>query len=212
MWYNTVTGEVYGSDVVVVPVFTEKAYVEWRPDRGGFAGVHSPTSDVVADAKADAAERGRKFNELQHGENDLEETFYVYCLVLGAVDHTAPKEFAVLAFKSTWIKHYRKANTGWRTRPGLPPLFANRVRLSSKIEKDGKYTWWVPVLKPALGETWEDASLPMPENIADSKTWHPLLLAGKDMEHQVEAGLVRPDFSTEVREATPESGSDDTPY
>lgn len=45
--YNTVTREVYGPNVRVVPVFFKKEWLAWREQTlgGGFAGAHSSASD-----------------------------------------------------------------------------------------------------------------------------------------------------------------------
>lgn len=134
---NTVTGERFSADkgVVIVPVTTRHCYVEWVPrDKGGgFVAVHNIHSDVVQQAKREAA----AFNKLRtESGNDLIESFYLYSLQLETPDATEASGAVVLAFTSTKIRVYKRIMTILRTVRGNPPLFAHRLKVTSKSEKN----------------------------------------------------------------------------
>lgn len=133
--FNTVTRELFPATdgAFVVPCYTEKVYIEWVPrdDGGGFVGVHDPHSDVVAKAKEQATDR----NRLKKNGNDLIETSQMYCLLLDGPDATASAMPIVVSFTSTKLKVYRALNLKLRTVKGRPPLFAFRLKVSSRSEK-----------------------------------------------------------------------------
>ena len=43
-FYNSVTGESYGSEIEVIPVYFNTVWLEWKPNMGGLAGRHKPYS------------------------------------------------------------------------------------------------------------------------------------------------------------------------
>lgn len=139
---NTATGEIYDGKkgIVVIPVHTERQYVEWVPvdAGGGFVGVHAVSSDVVLQAKSKAT----SFGDLKTPEgNDLVETFNVYVMI---VDDAGDFSNAVLSFTSSKIKKYKN----WMTTAKMiqvklsdgrkinPPLFAHKYRLAVVSEKN----------------------------------------------------------------------------
>lgn len=168
--------ELYGEEegIVIIPCFTEHTFVEWEPrDKGGkFVARHDITSQVVADAKAKY-----KFGEYKtEAGNDLVDTFYVYAIT----EHDlAP---LIIGFNSTkisvyqtWMgklrKHLIQLENGNKVNP---PLFANRVRITSKGQKNNKGDFFNFVISPAE------------EDITDAKT-------GEVVKSALAASLLPPD-------------------
>lgn len=206
--FNTVTQEIYTQPVIVVPVYTERLFVEWVPRDagGGFVAVHAPDSDIVSAARAASTEFGR----YKHGDNDLVETFYMYVLRMDDVNDLTHAEFAVIAFKSTQIKVYKRLMTTLRTIKSQPPIFAHRVALSTRKDKNDKGTWYSWVANPAVGENAVAAMIPPVHDDAP----HPLLMEGKEAREMVMNGLARADFSTQNAAAADADADDgeDTPF
>ena len=190
--FNTVTNEVYPGDVFIIPCYTERLFVEWVPRNsgGGFVGTHMPDSDVVSAAR----EKAKKFNELTHGENELKETFYMYCLVIDDPEATTEAEFVVIAFSSTGIGRYKKLQTQMRTIKGSPPIFANRLKITTTKEKNDQGIWYNWQFDPAIGDKVKDSLLPPPDK--DGKV-HPLLNAGRELRKLVIDGMARAAFETQ---------------
>jgi hypothetical protein len=157
MIINTVTEELFEGKkgVLFVPVVTQHVYVEWIPrdQGGGYVGQHAINSKVVADAKAAST----KFGKYRVGENDLQETYYLYGLLTNEEGDT---EMVVVAFTSTKIGVYRKLNsklsaftkTNAQGRKYNPPLFSHLCRLSAVLDKNNKGTFYNWEIKPANGE------------------------------------------------------------
>jgi hypothetical protein len=134
--FNTVSQESLGNEVVFVPAYVEKCFVEWVPHNkgGGFVARYQPDDEIVAEAKQLAKEKNLDFGKLVIGKNDLVETYYVYgalCLADGDIQPI------VVSFSSSKIKVYRKWNTcvtmfkvsgpdGVKIRP---PRFAHLVKI-----------------------------------------------------------------------------------
>lgn len=192
MLFNTVTEELIDGEkgIEIIPALTEHVFVEWKPRKqgGGFVGVHQLDSTVVKDAKAGAKRFGdfsTKYNEAT-GEpegNELNETFYVY----GIVAETGNP--VVLAFTSTRIASYKKWNSKIQMFQVLgaggakvkPPLFAHRVKVTTKSETNNEGTWSTWVLQPAEGDLLR--SLIAPND--------PRYIAAKQVRDMIAAGFAR---------------------
>ncbi len=123
--FHTVTKQLFTTlDVVVCK--RERLYVEWIPQDqgGGFVGIHDRESEVVADAKANAADR----NLVTKAGNDLIDTAQLY---LGIIDGDELVDFAVMAYNITKLKPYRNMMTRMKTLKGSMnfPIFAHRHTL-----------------------------------------------------------------------------------
>jgi hypothetical protein len=141
--FNTVTGERFSAKdgVIFQPVDTKHVYVEWKPRNqgGGFVAIHELDSKVVTDAR-----NNQKFGEYKTpAGNELNETFYVTGLLHRSADvaeqaNNAPEPM-VIAFASTKIKAYKGIMTRIRTfMNGKAPLFAHRLRITTKPEKNNE--------------------------------------------------------------------------
>ena len=199
MIFNTVTDELHEgkTGVLFVPAMTQHVFVEWVPRDagGGFVAVHEPTSELVAQAKAEADD----FGKYRIGENDLVETFYVYGVACGESPDD-PTELAVLAFTSTKIKVYKRWNTKLsmfmvKTDDGRkikPPMFAHLTRMTSVADKNNKGKFFNVSLQPA-NTTVRDSLL------SPNDPRFEAAVACKDM---VDKGVARASFETQQSAST----------
>lgn len=205
--YNTVTEERWGTKkgLCLIPCVTEHVYVEWQPrsEGGGFVGTHAIDSEVVKKAKA----QSKEFGDYKTEEgNDLVQTYYMYVMLLRDPEQeTPPDEFAMIAFTSTKIKVYKRTMQRLRMQKGNPPLFANRLLLTTVQEENsaGKYRNFH--FEPALDDL-ADSLIPA---VRDGEP-HPILLAGQEFCKQVMSGLARASYETVQQEEKPEG--DGTPF
>jgi hypothetical protein len=163
--YNTVTGEVYGDHVYVVPAITEKRFAQFAPrDNGADFGVYKTDNG-----------------------DELVETFYVYCAVVD-LDGNA-LGMAVIGFKKTQIKLYKK----WQTRLGSimvatpsggkrnPPMFASVWKLSTYVDNTnpkGVFSNYV-IEAGADDDVFESLLAPNDERYLLGKRMHELVTSGE---------------------------------
>lgn len=211
MLFNTVTEELFDGKegITLVPCVTEHVFVEWKPrsDGGGFVKVHTTDSETVKQAK----EAAKEFGDYKVGENDLVETFYMYCMVLREGQHDqTPTEFVIVAFTGTKIKAYKRIMGRLRMFKGNPPLFAHRILVRTVAEENqhGKYRNFQ--IEPAVeGDVGKSLTPPQLEGNP-----HPVLMAGQEFGKQVREGLARASYESVKRDAGQGSGesTEDEPF
>lgn len=97
---NNVTGTNYGKEIEVVIMSFERIYTEWKPNRGGFVGRHTP--EHAADIAEDMT-----FGKWKTAEgNILSENYVYFVVVIGHEDEGV----SVLSLSSTQIKEAKKLN------------------------------------------------------------------------------------------------------
>ncbi|RPI08170.1 MAG: hypothetical protein EHM65_10655, partial [Acidobacteriales bacterium] len=102
-WYNTLLKRAYGPSIDAVVLKFEHVAIEWRPDRGGFAGYHSmENAERIATAESKRVFGGWKTPE----GNSLQEA-YVYMVLLADAPHEG---LAVVSLSSSAIKTAREWN------------------------------------------------------------------------------------------------------
>ncbi len=192
MLYNTATGEIFNGDegVTIVPCFTEHVFIEWKnkkTDGGGFVGVHSIDSEVVAKARAASTEFG-KFKVPVEGGNphDLVETFVFYAVLLDAAgDIVGP---CMISCSSTKIKAYKAIMTPLRQVKGRPPLFAFRLKITTVPEKNAHGEFYNFKIVPANGSAVESLIDPASELFAVAKAFKEQVASGKARVDHSKAG------------------------
>ncbi len=204
--FNTGTEETYPGDdgVVLIPCYQEHSFIEWCPrDKGGgFVGVHAPNSPIVAQAKADSTSFG-KYTHPESG-NDLVETYTLFALRLD--DEGTPVDMAALSFKSTGIQAFKKLLYRIFTfGGGKVPLFANRIRMTTVLQKNNKGSFYNAVFRPAcaasVDETTGEAMSAMTMSLIDPAS--PVFAAAKKFSESARDGLARVDRSTEGSPTAP---------
>jgi hypothetical protein len=144
MLMNSATDELFdgAKGISLVLAFKRTSFVEWRPNRGGFAGDHDIRSKVVLDAKANAA---KSFELYTEDGNSLEQTNTLYALQLD--DKGKPVGYLVIPFTSSkipeWKSYFTKLDTAKipdtdSKVTDVAPLFAMGVQLVSKAAVNKK--------------------------------------------------------------------------
>ena len=100
MFFNTVTNELYGTELKVIPVHYGRDFIEWLPNRGGFAAAHGPDPTVL--------DRVREVNEknesiLDNG-NIISDHRNHFILLVGKLDQGP----IIFSLTGSGIKHSRK--------------------------------------------------------------------------------------------------------
>ncbi len=194
---NTVTGEIVKQPFMVIPVYKEESWVRWRPRNagGGLQGRYEPDSpEVKALIKANGGSRippkgsDKKTIPFKDEDgNDVIETHYVYCLVLGE-DKVTVEGYIVVPFSSTKIRVYKDWLTAMYTQKGRPPMFANRAAIETTKQKSEGGSYFNFLIKPAF-DTWR-------ESLINPQTDMALLTEAKEFAEMIENGLARPDYDS----------------
>lgn len=198
---NSISSELYPADkaknhdgLAIIVCHRDHVFVEWKPRDagGGFVAQHAVDSDVVARAKASSA----KFGEFKTPEgNELQETFYLYALIVkadGGWDHI------VIPFNSTKIKVYKQLMTRLNTLQvptanggrAKPPIFAHRLRLRTERQENSKGAFF----NFSIGFDGDNAAAarldPRSEIYAEAKSFWELC----------RQGIAKPNYETANRE------------
>lgn len=192
MLMDTVSRELIDGDegVVIVPCLTSHVFTEWVPrdegggGGGGFRGVHETDSDIVKRCRAEAKDG---FAKLPTGDGtELIETFYIFALRLDEEGDAVG--FFMIPFTSTKIKVYRKFMQRLRQVKGNPPLFANRVRISSVPDSNKKGNFYNFKLEAAVDDDLVASLIPP---VDDNGEPSPIIAAAKQFKEQIAKGAVR---------------------
>ncbi len=148
MLYNTVTQDLFDGKkgLVLIPAHREQVHVEWIPrdDGGGYVGRHELGAEIATRAAENKNEKGVPVDpETNH---EIIQTAYIYGII---VHEDGRHEPIVISFSSTKLKVYRHLMTklnqfttlvgsGDDARKVIPPIFAHRLRIATKGEKNKK--------------------------------------------------------------------------
>lgn len=195
-YMNTVTQQLWknpgGLDIVVAA--TRHEYLRYTPRDagGGFKGRYEITDPVVAKAKAESKEFGKYRVE----DDELVETFSLFCI--------SPGGMAIIPFKGTGIKAYKNWMTQVRahtidtpTGKKMPPLFAHLGKLTSVFEKNEKGTFWKPLISPANGSIANSLIAPDDDRF----------LLAKSLKSMLDSGVAKVNYDQER-----EAGGDGLPH
>jgi hypothetical protein len=143
---NTVTEDVMDGEagVLFVPCVYERVFIEWKPNRGGFARQHTAAAGEALLLECTKDEKGKDI--LPNG-NILSDTRNWYGLIISEEEDTPPAG-ALLSLVSTQIKKSKK----WMSKaeglrlPGMPnqqlPLFSHIYRICTVTEANDDGTWF----------------------------------------------------------------------
>jgi hypothetical protein len=178
------------SGITVIPLHTEKKYMEWIPrvQGGGLVGVYAPD-----DPKVLKLIRGHsEFDKITTEDgNELKMTFNVFCLVIHEDGTTEPvvipftsanigpfKEWMGLARSLTFINAEGKEKS--------KPLYSHVYRLKTKFNENKKGTWYGWVIAFEGGS--EESALVA----TDSDLYH----AAKEFRNMITSGQAQADTSS----------------
>lgn len=98
---NTATGEIFRGEILIIPCHFVTRFLEWKPKRGGLAGIHN---DDQGRALMLTAKPDEKRKMILPNGNALSETAQYYCLqMVGGL----PRRIFI-PLSSTQLKHSRK--------------------------------------------------------------------------------------------------------
>lgn len=161
--FNNVTNEIFDGalGIKVVPIFWEKVYLEWKPNRGGFAGLHPVDTPLKDQATMKADEQGKMLLTLPNG-NTLSETNQHYVFVIKEDGSFEP---AVISMSSSQLKTSRIWGSLMKKvfvtddkgalvmdRSGAPiptASFYATYKLTTKVTTRDKNSWYVFSVEPA---------------------------------------------------------------
>jgi hypothetical protein len=137
-----------------VPVGYERFYVEWAANRGGYVDKHLKKPADACWLKANESPDRKQGFWLANG-NKLEDTVFAHLLVL--LDGRDPFG-ATFPFRSTALNigldYENQAERIKVENTKLGGAVVSKWRMTSRIERDGDFSWHVPVLtlEGVLGE------------------------------------------------------------
>lgn len=136
-FYNSVTNELIGPEVFVIPIDYERIWLEWKLNRGGLVGRHLPES-----IKVDKTDFSKWIRDDGVAMNEISETLSFYCL-----NAKSPNDgLIVLSLQSSGIKHAKNWNTQIsQTRLGngaKAPFFSSIWKLVTKKNQNDQGTWY----------------------------------------------------------------------
>jgi len=137
-FFNTVTNQLYGKSVNVIPVRYERLFVEWKPNREGFVAMHDVEEGMAISTP------GSSFGTRLHKENGnlLQDTHTFYLLIAGK-EEEGP---IVFPLSSTGIRHSRK----WLSQAKLlrlpnrqgAPLYSSVYKMSTTLNENDQGRWY----------------------------------------------------------------------
>lgn len=133
--FNTISGEIYGSEVTIVSILFQRQFIIWqdRNKGGGFAGMY-PT-ELEAEQEREAMDNADDYDVVEHHIN--------FCLVLRPNGHT---EEAVLSWAKSKIKASKRLNALIQMNPG--DRFGRAYKLRAVEASGPKGDYWTYDIQP----------------------------------------------------------------
>lgn len=137
-FFNTVTKHIYGTSLSCIVLKFEHIYIEWRPDRGGFVGWHTPEN-------AERLSVDMTFGKWKTKEGNLLQESYVYMLLIEGHEE---ESIVVLPLASSMIKTAREWNRLMAThimsngKKAMPYYLT--WNLQTEYRSNEKGNWYVP--------------------------------------------------------------------
>lgn len=152
MFFNTVTGELYGKELIIIPVHYGRDFIEWLPNRGGFVTSHG-NNPIILDRVVEVDDKN---NSLLDNGNVIQDTRNHYVLI---EDHIEDGPI-IMSLSSTGIKHSRKWMTLMQSLkiPGTgktAPMFAGRWKINTVLNENDEGKWYQIGNKATTSVTFE---------------------------------------------------------
>jgi len=201
---NLVTGEVIDGEegFFFVPVYRDHCVVEWVPRQkgGGFVARHDLEAEPVLKSEPNPEKPALR---VAPNGNDLQETYYLYGMIISSPEAEEPEDYGIIAFKSTMIKTIKRLNYRLqKVELGFnPPLFAHRLKFAIRQESNRHGRWYTWDAGFAVDDDIKRSLIPP---MLDGKP-HPLLQMGNKLYKQIKKGEVEVAYDTE--NATSGAGS-----
>jgi hypothetical protein len=141
MFFNTVTGALYGKEIEIIPVHYGRDFVEWRPNRGGFVRAHGSDPAILDKVK----EIDDKNNSILDNGNIIQDSRNFFILIADRI-LDGP---IILSLVSTGLRHSQKFMTllGNLRIPNSKtnaqaPMFAGRWRIWTVQNENDDGKWY----------------------------------------------------------------------
>ena len=138
MFFNTVTRQVYGKRLKIVPVIYQRDFVEWKPDRGGFVMSHGSDPAV----KGRIVERDEKNRDIIDNGNILQDTRNHYVLLADLLKDGP----IIFSLSSTGMRHSRAWMLNMRQlkTPGgkEAPMFSTVYEMTTVLNENDDGKWY----------------------------------------------------------------------
>lgn len=156
--FNTVTGEIYGEEATVTPLFFFKNYIHFTPmdEGGGVVAQYADKSEVPAEGLRWIDEKPPLVTEFKNR----------MCVIADEDGRLAP---VVVSFKSTGLKFAKKWNSLITLLPNLP-AYAKQYTLKVVEQTKGNLKWYGINVFPGVFNT--------KEFVLSAKTYFDQLQAG----------------------------------
>jgi len=137
-FFNTVTNQLYGKTINVIPIRFERLFLEWKPNREGFVAIHSVEEGMAISSP------GETFGTRIHKEtgNHVQDTHTFYLLIAGK-EEEGPLVFPL---SSTGIRHSRK----WMSQAKMlrlpnraaAPLYSSVYKIGTTLNENDQGRWY----------------------------------------------------------------------
>lgn len=141
MYFNTITKELYGAKVPLIALKFERVYIEWRPNRGGFVGYHTPEN-------AERLTVDHTFGNWKTKDGNILQETYAYMVLIAGHEKEG---LCVLSLASSSLKTAREWNRLMTThvmpdgKRALPYYLV--WELGTEYMKNDKGSWYRPSVK-----------------------------------------------------------------
>jgi hypothetical protein len=173
-WCELGTGDIFKGEVEVIPCHFVTQYIQWKKNRGGFAGNLGTDASCLQQTTLNE----KRQNILPSGDS-IVETAQWYCLLHVGSDWRR----VFLPFSSTGLKVSRKWMTLARAErllgkegPFMPPLFYRPWKLTIAMDSNDQGDWYLPIPNRVAREK-EDISAAQPDQF---KTIYHLMAEAND--------------------------------
>jgi hypothetical protein len=130
-----------------IPIGFERWYVEWAANRGGYVDKHPKKPSDARWLKANESP-DRKQGFWRDNGNKLEDTVFAHLLIVP--DNKRPPWGATFAYRSTSLNigldFENQAERIKVENTKLGGAIVGKWRMTSRIERDGDFSWFVPVM------------------------------------------------------------------
>lgn len=194
MIYLPSTGQMFGDEgVVIVPVYLDKATIEWAPrdSGGGYVG-RRDWNDRELLAQIEEGKSPKDW--VSDAGNKLARTYYLWAVVIDPNDPENLSNFAIFSFDSMkikgiqqWITRAKQATIMVGETRKQVPMFHLLTRIKTKMTKNAKGEFFVYTLEFANTQDgsasgWKDAVL---------STDDPRTSAAIEFRRQIASGLAK---------------------
>lgn len=140
-WCDVSVGEVFKGGITVLPCFFSVQYIQWKKNRGGFAGNLGTDVRVLEGTTLDEKRR----NVLPNGDVISETATWFVLLNAGFEWRRAFLPFSVTGLKISrkWLSLIRAEKLLGKSGPFTPPLFYRPWYLGVKEESNDQGDWYV---------------------------------------------------------------------